>query len=106
MSLFAQLDSGRLCRGAGNDSRAGYASSVLGVFAAHKMPGAGPLSPYLTGSGDLDSFAQALVSLLLTHLVNSFKITQNRGFYAFSTECQAHSVENLRKRSESAQNYP
>lgn len=75
-SSFAELFLGCLGGGAGHDSRSTYPPSPFGVLAAHKMTGTGPLASYLAGPGDLDPFAQTLVSFLFRHLVNSFKITR------------------------------
>ena len=71
-SLLTDLDLDRASRRAHHNSRATYTSSTLGVLAAHKMAAAGPSVLDLAGCGDFDSLAQALMSLLLRHLANSF----------------------------------
>ena len=71
-SLFAQMDFDRIRRNAGNNSRAGEASSAFRILGAHKMPGTGPFAHYFSACSNLHPLVQTFVSLLLTHLVNSF----------------------------------
>ena len=67
-NLLTEFDLGCLSHRTGHKSGTAYASSTLGVLTAHKMPTAGVFSPNLAGSGNLDSFAQALMGLLFRHL--------------------------------------
>jgi len=51
--------------------------SAFGVFAAHKMTGAGTLMPDLAGSGDLKPFAQTFVCFLFWHFKQSIRDSGN-----------------------------
>jgi hypothetical protein len=62
-----------LSRCAFHNRRAAHTPSTFCVFTAHKMTTTATFMPDFAGSGDLDSFSQALMCLLFRHLAVPLK---------------------------------
>jgi hypothetical protein len=69
--LFAKLNLSRFGHFIAYNIRAADVSSAFCIFTAHQMSAAGAMPLNLTGSGNLDSFAQSFMALLFRHLTIS-----------------------------------
>lgn len=98
VSLFAQMDFGRLGRSPGNQGRTRYTSSTLGVLSAHKMPGAGSLANHFTAGGNLNPFAQTFVSLLFTHIAQLFQYNLKHDILGFLRSMSRLECRNFSKK--------